>query len=67
MKKHGHPILGGVAGFFFGLFLGVTLVTAGVIELGSVIVTILPIAFLVLGIAWGMWAPLVRGKASTTA
>ncbi len=62
MKQRGHPILGGFAGFFFGLFLGLTLVTASVVELGSVVITILPILFLVLGIAWGIWAPFGRGR-----
>ena len=67
MKQRGHPILGGFAGFFFGLFLALTLVISAVIELGSIVVTILPVAFLVLGIAWGVWAPLGRGRAGSSA
>jgi hypothetical protein len=60
MNKRGHPILGGIAGFFFGLFLGVFLATSGSVELGSIVLTILPIAFLIIGVVWGKLAPLGR-------
>jgi hypothetical protein len=64
MNKHGHPILGGVAGLFFGIFLGLFLLTSSVVELGSIVLTLLPIIGLVLGVAWGKWAPLGRAPAS---
>jgi hypothetical protein len=56
--RHGHPVLGAVAGFFFGLFLGTTLLLLGVLPLSSPLLVLLPVAGLLLGIAWGLWAPL---------
>ena len=59
----GHPVLGGICGFLFGLFLAVTLVLADVLALNSVLVTLLPF----LGIAYGLvlaWlAPFGRKRA----
>jgi threonine/homoserine/homoserine lactone efflux protein len=46
----GRPGLGVIAGFFFGLFLAVTLVLAGVLALNSVVVSLLPF----LGVAYGL-------------
>lgn len=65
--RHGRPVVGAIAGFFFGLFAAIALVGAGVLALNSVLVTLLPILLLVLGIAWGLWAPLGhrRGEAPT--
>jgi hypothetical protein len=56
--RHGHPVLGAFAGFFFGLFLGTTLLLLGVLPLNSPLLVLLPVAGLLLGIAWGLWAPL---------
>jgi hypothetical protein len=64
MKRRGHPILGGVAGLLFGVFLDLFLVTATVVSLDSILLTILPIALLVLGVVWGTMAPL--GRRSST-
>jgi len=60
MKRRGHPILGAIAGFLFGLFLGLTLLVAGVLALDSILLVVLPLALLVLGIVWGVAAPLGR-------
>jgi threonine/homoserine/homoserine lactone efflux protein len=46
----GRPVRGIIAGFFFGLFLAVTLVLAGVLALNSVVVSLLPF----LGVAYGL-------------
>jgi uncharacterized membrane protein len=46
----GRPVLGVFAGFFFGLFLAVTLVVAGILALNSVLVTVIPF----LGVAYGL-------------
>jgi len=58
--RHGRPVLGAFAGFFFGLFLVIALLGAGILPLNSVLVTLLPLVMLVLGIVWGLWAPLGR-------
>jgi hypothetical protein len=62
--RRGRPVLGAVAGFFFGLFLAVALLGAGVVPLHSLAVTLLPVVMLVLGIVWGRWAPLGRHRGS---
>jgi hypothetical protein len=67
MKRRGHPILGGIAGLLFGLFLDLFLVTATVVSLDSILLTILPIALLVLGVVWGIAAPLGRSPSDPTA
>ncbi len=64
MKTHGHPVLGGIAGFIFGLSLALLLLTLGSIALNSLLVVALPLLFLVLGIAWGLWSPM--GAAAPT-
>jgi hypothetical protein len=53
----GHPVLGVLAGFLFGLFLAVTLVLAGVLRLNSVLVTVLPFAGLLYGLLMAWLAP----------
>jgi hypothetical protein len=63
MRSRGRPVLGAFSGFFFGLFLSVALLTYGVMALDSIVLGLLPIIFLVLGIVWGMWAPLRRRSA----
>ncbi len=62
MRAKGRPILGGFAGFFFGLGLGMLLLTMSVLPLDSKLLIVLPILFLVLGVVWGLWAPLRRGR-----
>lgn len=60
--RRGRPVLGAFAGFFSGLFLAIVLLGAGVVPLNSLLVTLLPVAMLVLGIVWGLWAPLGRRR-----
>lgn len=59
----GHPIFGALAGLFFGLFLAVVLLAFGALPLDSIILLILPLAFLVIGGIWGKVAPLGGGGA----
>ena len=61
MKRRGRPILGAVTGFLTGLFLGLSLLTFGVIPLDSILLTLLPIIGLVVVFAVAMWPP-IRGK-----
>ena len=60
MKTKGRPILAAFAGFVFGLSISMLLVVSGTMKLNSPILAILPIVFLVLGIIWGLWAPIGR-------
>jgi hypothetical protein len=63
----GRPVLAAISGFFFGLFLGLDLLFFGVVQLDSVLLTLLPIVGLVLGIVLAMWAPIGgsgRGRSS---
>ena len=53
----GHPILGTISGFLFGLFLGVTLFMYGAIPLHSPLIWILPLVGIVLGLVMAAWAP----------
>ncbi|RPI23658.1 MAG: hypothetical protein EHM57_03650 [Actinobacteria bacterium] len=53
----GHPILGIISGFFFGLFLAITLFLYGVIPLHGPWVLVLPILGTLLGIGMAAWAP----------
>jgi hypothetical protein len=63
MKARGRPVLGAVNGFFLGLFLALDLLFFGVVRLDSVLITILPIAGIVVGIVLGFWGPLGRSRA----
>ncbi len=65
MRRHGHPILGAIAGFFFGLFLGLDLMLFGTIRTYSNLITILPLAGIVVGFLWGWWSPFRRSKTVT--
>jgi hypothetical protein len=53
----GHPILGVISGFFFGLFLGISLWLWGLIPLHSDLLWILPLVGVVLGLVMAWWAP----------
>ena len=53
----GHPILGIISGFLFGLFLGITLFLFGVIPLNSSWLWILPLLGILLGLIMAAWAP----------
>ncbi len=54
---NGRPVIGGIFGLLFGLFLGPTLWLWGVIPLDSPAIVILPLVGLVLGILFAAWAP----------
>jgi uncharacterized membrane protein len=60
----GHPVLGVVAGFLFGLFLAVTLVLAGVLALNSVLVTLMPLLGIVYGLVMARFAPFGRKRSA---
>ena len=57
----GHPILGLITGFLFGLFLGIALFLYGVIPLASDWFWILPLLGLRLGLVMAAWAPFGKG------
>jgi hypothetical protein len=57
----GHPILGIISGFLFGLFLGIALFLYGVIPLSSMWLWILPLLGILLGLIMAAWAPFGRG------
>jgi hypothetical protein len=61
----GHPILGVTTGFFFGLFLGITLFMFGVIPLSSDLLWILPLLGILLGLIMAAWAPFGKHHRST--
>jgi hypothetical protein len=67
MKARGRPILGGVTGFLFGLFVALDLFTFGVVKSNSPILTILPVLGIFLGIALAMWAPFGSSKVTPAA
>ena len=64
MRRRGHPVLGAFAGFFFGLSLDLVLLTFGVVPLGSIVITIVPVLGLVLGIVLGLAAPFGRARST---
>ncbi len=57
----GRPVLGAISGFFFGLFLAITLQQFGVYPLTSLSVIGLPVVGILLGLAMAAWAPFRRG------
>lgn len=59
----GRPVVGAINGFFLGLFVALDLLFFGVVRLDSVVLTILPIAGIVVGIALAIWAPFGRSRA----
>lgn len=60
MSNRGRPVLGGISGFFFGLFLGITLLSLGILPLDSPLLTLLPIIGLALGLVLAFTAPIPR-------
>ena len=67
MRKHGHSVLGGIAGLFFGLFLGIDLLLFGVVPFNSPVPFVLTVLGLVGGVLWGRWTPIGAGKARAAA
>jgi hypothetical protein len=58
----GHPFLGAVCGFLFGLFLAGFLLSIGVLATDSVLHLVLPILFLLVGIGLAAAAPFKRSR-----
>jgi len=65
MRRRGRPILGAFAGFFFFLSLSLLALVFGIVDLGSIVLGILPIVGIFVGIAVGLAAPF--GKATAGA
>ncbi len=63
----GHPFLGVITGFLFGLFLGITLFLYGVIPLTSDWLWILPLLGILLGLIMAAWAPFGKSTAPVPA
>lgn len=59
----GHPVRGALTGLLFGGFLTLFLLTIGVVPLDSILVIVLPVAFLLAGIGLGIGAPFKRDRA----
>ena len=57
-KRSTHGILGGIAGLFFGFFVGLDLVLFGVVPFNSAVPFILTALGLIGGILWGRFAPM---------
>ena len=58
----GRPVRGLIGGLLLGIFVDVDLVFGGAVKLESVVLTILPIALLVVGLLLGLWAPIGRSN-----
>jgi hypothetical protein len=56
----GRPVRGFIGGFLLGIFLDIDLVFLGIVNLSSVLLTILPLVLLVIGLLLGLWAPVGR-------
>ena len=63
----GRPVRGLIGGFLLGIFVDIDLVFGGVVKLNSVVLTILPIALLVVGLLLGLWAPVGAARRSDRA
>jgi hypothetical protein len=58
----GRPIRGIFGGFLLGICIDLDLIFGGFAKLDSALLTILPLALLVVGFALGMWAPVGRTR-----
>lgn len=67
MRARGRPMLGGIAGLFFGIFLDGFLAFRSTLASDSIWLVVLPAAGLVLGILWGLAGPLGRADRSAPA
>jgi xanthine/uracil permease len=61
-KTRGRPVLGGICGIFFGLFLSVALTVYAGVALNSPLHIILVAAGFVVGVALGLIAPFGRSR-----
>ena len=64
MTYRGRPVLAAICGFLTGFFVGLDLLFFGVVQLDSIVLTVLPIVGLVVGIGLALWAPLGRRRAT---
>jgi hypothetical protein len=62
MKRRGHPIIGAIAGFFCLLGMDMLLITTATVEVGSMVLGILPILGIIIGLVIGLVAPFGRAK-----
>jgi hypothetical protein len=60
MRRRGRPVLGGISGFFFGLFLAADLAQWSIRPLDSLGVIGLAMIGALVGVGLGLWAPLRR-------
>jgi hypothetical protein len=58
----GRPVRGLIGGLLLGIFVDIDLALSGVVKLESVVLTIVPIALLVVGLLLGLWAPIGRSE-----
>ncbi len=58
----GRPVLGGLAGFFLGIFVAYDLLLFKVIASDNVAFMVLPPALMVVGVVLGAWGPLGRSR-----
>lgn len=58
----GRPVRGLIGGLLLGIFLAADLALSGVVKFDSVVLTIVPIAALVVGWLLGLWAPFGRSE-----
>jgi hypothetical protein len=58
----GRPLLGGLAGFFLGIFVAYDLLLLKVIVSDSPVFVVLPLTLLVVGVLLGRWGPLGRSR-----
>ncbi|MDX1450696.1 MAG: hypothetical protein R3246_16730 [Acidimicrobiia bacterium] len=58
----GHPVLGAISGFFFGIFLALLLQQFGIWPLDNLTVIGLPIFGIALGLGMAAWAPLGKRR-----
>ena len=63
MRRRGRPVLGGISGLFFGLFVALDLFMFEVYASDSPLILALPVLGLIVGVALGLWAPLGRAPA----
>jgi hypothetical protein len=63
----GRAVTGGLLGLLSGIFLALTVLLFGLVPLASVVLTIVALLGLLLGAAWGGWAPLGRATVAPVA
>jgi hypothetical protein len=64
-RQRGRPVLGAVAGFFFGIFVSLDLVVFGVLPLQADAPAFMPLLGAVAGVLLGLKAPFRRRRQMT--